>query len=174
MRRLVFPLSETEDLSSLEAGQEILVEGVIYTARDSVHQLTSRGEGEWPFELKGNAIYYCGPTPALPGFPLGSCGPTTSARMDPYTPELYAGGLAATIGKGPRSRSVVDALREYGGVYLAAYGGCGALYASCVREAEVVAYRHLGPQAIFRVRVESFPVLVGVDSGGRSIFKGEF
>ncbi|MBN2406743.1 MAG: fumarate hydratase C-terminal domain-containing protein [Elusimicrobia bacterium] len=148
-----------------------MLSGIIYTARDKVHSLVSDGDGEWPFPLKDNCIFYSGPTPRSEGFPLGSCGPTTSARMDDYTPGLYRKGLAATIGKGPRSEKVREAIKHSGGLYLVAYGGCGALYGSRVTGARVIGFAGLGPQAVYKVSIEDFPVIVGIDSYGGDIFK---
>lgn len=170
LRRLSLPVLDRRRLAEFPAGEEIILEGIIYTARDRVHREVSEGSGRWPFSLQGNAIYYCGPTPALKGFPLGSCGPTTSSRMDAWTPELYRNGVAVTIGKGPRNRAVISAIAETGGLYLAAYGGCGALYASKVKSAEVAGFEDYGPQAVYKVTVEDFPALVAVDAGGNSIY----
>lgn len=123
-----------------------------------------------PFDLQDAVIYYCGSTPAPPSLPIGSCGPTTSGRMDRYTPELYDRGLAATIGKGGRSRPVVEALVRNGGIYLCAVGGAGALAAKSVRSAEVIAYEDLGCEAVKRLEVEDFPLVVAIDSRGGTLF----
>ncbi len=171
MKQINFPLESGEEVKGLEAGEEVSLSGIIYTARDKVHNLISSGKERWPFELKNNAIYYCGPTPAVKGFPMGSCGPTTSSRMDRWAPGLYKEGLIATIGKGPRSSRVRRAIKEEGGVYFAAMGGCGALYGSRVREAEVIAFPGLGPQAVYRAEIDGFPVIVAIDSKGRDIFR---
>ncbi|NLB34380.1 MAG: TRZ/ATZ family protein [Elusimicrobia bacterium] len=173
MKSFSLPLDNIEGLSGLKAGEEIFISGELFTARDRVHKLISSGKADWPFKLKGSGIYYTGPTPAKENYPLGSCGPTTSYRMDPFTPELYKKGLAVTIGKGPRSQEVSDAIRESGGVYLVAYGGCGALYGGTVKKAEVLAFEEFGPQAVYRIEVEDFPAIVGIDSRGKSIFSGE-
>lgn len=169
MKRVDFPVKSTEQLEGLAAGEEVLLGGVIYTARDEVHRRLASG-GEWPFKLAGNAIYYCGPTPASEGFPMGSCGPTTSSRMDVWAVELYSRGLSATIGKGPRSEEVRQAVKENGGIYFSAFGGCGALYGSRVKNARIVGFEELGPQAVYRAEIEDFPVIVGIDSEGESIF----
>ena len=131
--------------SDLKAGEEVLLNGVIYTARDKVHQLLSSPDMEWPFSLTNNAIYYCGPTPASDKFPMGSCGPTTSSRMDQWSEELYLKGLAATIGKGPRSNEVSGAIEKAKAVYFVAFGGCGALYGKAVKKVEIIAFEELGP-----------------------------
>jgi fumarate hydratase subunit beta len=170
MKHLNLPIENKEGLKEFRAGEEILVEGVLYTARDKVHTTVSMQEGIWPFDLVNNGIFYSGPTASTKDFPLGSCGPTTSARMDSYTPELYKNGLAVTIGKGPRSSEVVSSIKEYGGLYLVAYGGCGALYGSKVIEANIVGYEDLGPQAVYKLRVKNFPVIVGIDTYGKNIY----
>ncbi len=171
MKTLNFPVNSAEDLKNFSVGDEVKIEGIIYTARDRVHDLTAKGEAEWPFNLKSNALFYCGPTPRPEGAVFGSCGPTTSGRMDIYTPALYKKGLAATIGKGPRRPEVVRAIKKYGGIYLAAYGGCGALYSSTVKSAEIIGFKELGPQAVYRLAVAEFPAVVGIDSSGGNIFK---
>jgi fumarate hydratase subunit beta len=170
MKQLNLPVKNREELRNFKAGEEILVSGTIYTARDKVHATVARGDGEWPFELLNNGIFYSGPTASTKNFPLGSCGPTTSARMDNYTPELYKKGLAVTVGKGPRNAGVIEGIKEYGGMYLVAYGGCGALYGSKVICAEIIAYEEFGPQAVYKLNVKDFPVIVGVDFYGKDIF----
>ena len=132
-------------------------------------EIIRRG-GELPFDLAGAVLYYTGPTPAPPGRVIGSCGPTTSARMDDFTPLLYRHGLGATIGKGPRSPEVLAAIREHDSVYFHAYGGCGALYAERVIAARPIAFADLGPEAILELEIRDFPVIVAVDALGRSIF----
>lgn len=163
-------------MSELRAGDAVELTGTVYTARDTAHQrlvaALDRGE-ELPIQLQGATIYYCGPTPAPPGRPLGAAGPTTSARMDVFAPQLYAAGVQATIGKGQRNRAVRQACREYNCLYLVATGGAGALLSSFVKEAEVVAYPNLGPEAIRKLSVVELPVLVGYDARGRSIFPGD-
>jgi fumarate hydratase subunit beta len=171
LKSLKLPLKDRAVLKNFKAGELVFVDGVIYTARDRVHDLISKGRGKWPFELKNNAIFYCGPTPKPKGRNFGSCGPTTSSRMDSYTPALYKKGLAATIGKGPRSPEVIESIKKYGGVYLVAYGGCGALYAETVREAEPAGFKDLGPQAVYKITVSGFPAVVGIDSRGGNVFK---
>ena len=133
-----------EWIKTLKAGEEILLSGTVYSARDAAHkrftELLDKGE-ELPIDIKDAVIYYCGPTPAKPGMPIGSCGPTTSVRMDGFAPRLYAGGLAATIGKGGRGENVVEAIREYGGAYLCAMGGAGAISAKSISSVEIVAFQ---------------------------------
>ena len=173
--RLSTPL--TADVAkSLRAGDAVLISGDLYTARDAAHKrladLLTAGEA-LPLDLEGALIYYCGPTPAPPGRPIGSAGPTTASRMDAYAPLLYARGVRATIGKGPRSSAVRAALQEHGAVYLAAVGGAGALLAERVVAAELVAFEDLGPEAIRRLTVEDFPAIVAYDAHGRSAFAGD-
>ena len=152
----------------------MLLSGVIYTARDAAHkrlvQALNNGES-LPFDLSGQTIYYCGPTPARPGQVIGSAGPTTSMRMDAYTPQLLAAGVKAMIGKGSRSLAVREAIRTYKAVYLAAVGGIGALLARCIKEAEVIAYEDLGAEAIMRLRVADFPAIVANDIYGKDLFE---
>jgi len=170
--RLATPLAE-DGVLALRAGDAVLLSGAVYTARDAAHQrllaLIEAGE-PLPIELEGQVIYYCGPTPAPPGRPVGSAGPTTSSRMDAYAPILHARGVRATIGKGPRSGAVRRALMEHGAVYLAAVGGAGALLAQRVVAAEVIAFAELGPEAIRRFTVADFPAVVAYDSHGGSAF----
>ncbi|MFO8059630.1 MAG: Fe-S-containing hydro-lyase [Bacillota bacterium] len=171
-KRIETPLTD-EVLQSLKAGDKVLIDGVIYTGRDSAHgrlvETMERGE-ELPVDFTGQIIYYVGPCPAKPGDPIGSAGPTTSGRMDAYTPAMLEVGLKGMIGKGNRSGEVVEAIKKYGAVYLLAMGGAGALLAKCVRKAEVVAYEELGPEAIYRLEVEDFPVVVGIDTEGNDIY----
>jgi fumarate hydratase subunit beta len=166
------PLSEA-DARALTAGDRLLVSGTIYTARDAAHrrlvEMIERGEG-LPIDLEGQIIYYVGPTPASPGKPTGSAGPTTSSRVDRYTPQLLAQGLRAVIGKGDRSPQVAAALKEHGAVYLAAVGGAGALLAEKIKAAEVVAWPELGAEAIYRFEVAEFPVIVVMDAGGGNLY----
>lgn len=171
-RRIQTPLTE-EVTRSLKAGDKVLIDGVIFTGRDSAHKLLiealQRGE-DLPVDLEGQIIYYVGPCPAKPGDPIGSAGPTTSGRMDVYTPTLLEVGLKGMIGKGNRSAAVIEAIKEHAAIYFLAVGGAGALLAKSVRKAEVVAYDELGPEAIHRLEVEGFPVVVGVDTGGTDIY----
>lgn len=166
------PLDE-ETIRGLNAGDRILISGSVYTARDAAHrrmiELIERGEA-LPVELEGAALYYVGPTPASPGRATGSAGPTTSSRVDRYTPSLLARGLRAVIGKGDRSPEVAAALREYGAVYLAAVGGAGALLAEKVVAAEIVAWPELGPEAIHRFEINEFPAIVVMDAHGGDLY----
>jgi fumarate hydratase subunit beta len=157
----------------LRAGDSLSLSGVIYTARDAAHKRlaeTLKSGGPLPFDLIGQTIYYMGPTPARPGHVIGSCGPTTSGRMDAFTPALLSAGLRAMIGKGERSAEVKEAIKKQRAVYFVTYGGAGALLAKTVRKAEVVAYPELGAEAIMRLEVEDFPVIVANDMYGGDLF----
>ena len=161
---------------TLRAGQRILLSGTVYTARDAAHKrlMALLDEGApLPFPLTDGVIYYCGSTPAPEGLPIGACGPTTSSRMDPYTPRLYDLGLCATIGKGERDTATCEAIRRNGGVYLCAIGGAGALIARHVRSAEVIAFADLGCEAIKRLEIEDLPLFVAEDCHGGSLFRHE-
>lgn len=166
------PLTD-EDLERLKTGDRVLISGVIYTARDAAHkrmvELLDSGR-ELPFDIRGQVIYYAGPSPAKPGAVIGSCGPTTSYRMDVYTPKLIERGLKGMIGKGTRSREVKESMIDHKAVYFAAIGGLGALLAKTVKEAEVIAYPDLGPEAIRRLVVENFPAIVAIDVRGEDIY----
>jgi len=166
------PLSEAE-VRRLKVGQEVAISGVIYTARDMAHkrlcEALARGE-ELPIPLEGAIIYFVGPTPARPGAVIGAAGPTTSARMDPFSPRLIARGLRAMIGKGYRSEEVRKALQQYGAVHLATLGGAGALLSRHITRAEVVAYEDLGTEAIRRLEVVDFPAIVAYDASGESVY----
>ena len=168
-KSLILPYSPG-DLDAIEAGDEVIISGVIYVGRDQVHKrladAISSGQ-ELPFGFAGNAIYYMGPSPAPEGYALGAAGPTTSARMDPFSPLLAGHGLAVMIGKGPRSEAVRKAVEDNHGLYLQAYGGCGALYSSRIDSAEVIAYPEFGPEALLRITVHDFPVFCMIDSRGR-------
>ncbi|RJO62683.1 MAG: Fe-S-containing hydro-lyase [Dehalococcoidia bacterium] len=156
------------------AGDSISLSGVIYTARDAAHKrlVEALKSGQpLPFDIKGQTIYYMGPTPARPGQVIGSCGPTTSGRMDAFTPALLAAGLGAMIGKGERSAEVKEAIKKQRAVYFVTYGGAGALLAKTVRKAEVVAYPELGAEAVMRLEVEDFPVIVASDMHGGDLFE---
>lgn len=175
MKTLHTPLDD-EAVRELRAGEEVLLSGVIYTARDAAHQrlMAALDDGQpLPLELRGQVIYYCGPAPTPPGSAIGSAGPTSSYRMDAYTPRLHSLGLKATIGKGDRSREVRQACRDYGAVYLVAVGGAGALLADCVTAAEIVAYEELGPEALRRLEVVDLPLIVAYDSVGGSAFPSD-
>ena len=163
-----------EDARRLRSGDSCLISGVIYTARDAAHkrlcELLEKGE-PLPIDLKDSIIYFVGPTPAKPGQAIGSAGPTTSYRMDAYSPLLIAQGLTGMIGKGKRNEEVVSAMREHGAVYFGAIGGCGALLSKCIKKAEVVAYEDLGAEAIRRLEVEDFPAIVVIDSEGGNLYQ---
>ncbi len=171
--RLTTPLTP-DDVKGLKAGDRVLITGTIYTARDAAHRriidAIDRGE-EPPFDPEGQVIYYVGPTPPKPGEVIGSAGPTTSYRMDPYTPRLLELGLRATIGKGQRGQEVKDALKRFGAVYLVAVGGAAALISERIKKAEVIAYDDLGPEAVRRLYVEDFPAIVANDSNGGDLFE---
>ena len=160
-------------IPQLHAGDRVLLSGVVYSARDAAHKRIVSAldaSSPLPFELKGAVIYYTGPTPAKPGAVIGSCGPTTSSRMDVFAPRLYDLGLTATIGKGPRSPAVVDAIIRNSGIYFCAVGGAGALYASSVASLEVIAYPDLGCESVKKLELSEFPLYVGIDSTGHSLF----
>jgi fumarate hydratase subunit beta len=167
------PLTE-ETVKGLKAGDRVLLHGVIYTGRDAAHkrliEMLEKGE-KLPLELEGQIIYYVGPCPAKPGRVIGSAGPTTSGRMDAYTPQLLERGLKGMIGKGIRNNEVVDAIKKNKAVYFAAIGGAGALLAEAIKEAKVLAFEDLGPEAIYQLKVENFPVTVIIDSEGNDLYK---
>ena len=170
--RLTTPLT-SEQTKQLKSGDTVLLSGVIYTARDAAHkrlcEALERGES-LPLDLQNAVIYYAGPTPARPGEVIGSCGPTTSGRMDAYAPTLMREGVIGMIGIGARSADVVKAIKACGAVYFAAIGGAGAVMASCVKEAEVVCYDDLGSEAVRRLVVENMPLTVIIDSEGRNLY----
>ena len=163
-----------ETARTLRAGDSVLLTGVIYTARDAAHkrlcELAAQGK-ELPMDVKDATIYFVGPTPAKPGEAIGSAGPTTSYRMDAYSPTLIALGQTGMIGKGKRSPEVIAAMKEHGAVYFGAIGGCGALLSQCIKKAEVIAYDDLGAEAIRRLEVEDFPVTVIIDSEGNNLYE---
>ncbi len=166
------PLSK-DVVKSLTMGDRVKINGVIYSARDAAHkrlvELIEKGE-QLPFDLEGQVIYYVGPTPAKPNYVVGSAGPTTSGRMDPYAPLLIERGLRGMIGKGPRSEAVKQAMIKYGAVYFAAVGGAGALIARSILSSEVIAYPELGPEAIRRMEVKDFPAIVAIDTFGNDLY----
>ncbi|MCI8497029.1 MAG: TRZ/ATZ family protein [Clostridiales bacterium] len=158
---------------NLHAGDRVYLSGVVYTARDAAHKRMMaliEEQKELPFPIRGAAIYYAGPTPAPEGLPIGSCGPTTSGRMDPFAPKLLDMGLAAMIGKGERNEAVNDAIRRNRAVYLCAVGGAGALAARCIKSCEVIAFEDLGCESVKRLTVEKFPLIVATDCHGGSLF----
>jgi len=172
-KKLQPPLADSI-VRSLKAGDEVLITGVIYTARDMAHkrlcQVIDAGQ-KLPLELEGAVIYFVGPTPPRPGRVIGSAGPTTSARMDAFSPKLIVKGLKVMIGKGYRSDEVRDALKKYGAVHLSAIGGAGALLSKHILSAEVIAYEDLGTEAIRKLQVVDFPAVVAYDSYGNTIYK---
>ena len=160
-------------IKELKVGERVFLSGVIYTARDQAHKrlVESIKKGKkLPFDLKDAIIYYCGPTKTPKGKIIGACGPTTSSRMDEFTPALLKAGLKGMIGKGARSKEAVAAIKKYKGIYLLAYAGCGALVSKFVLKATPVAYKDLGPEAILKLQVKDLPLIVGIDSYGRSIY----
>jgi len=173
MKKLKVPLSDT-DIAGLKSGDHVLLTGIIYTARDAAHkrmvEALDRGE-PLPIDIKGQVIYYVGPTPAKPGHVIGSAGPTTSSRMDAYTPRLLEAGLKGMIGKGKRSQEIKEAIKKHKAMYSAAAGGAGALLSKRIKRAEVVAYEDLGPEAIYRLEVEDFPVVVVNDIYGNDLYE---
>ena len=173
IKELTTPLSDA-DVESLKAGDRVRITGVLYTARDAAHgrlfPLIEQGE-KLPIDVRGQIIYYTGPSPALPGAIVGSIGPTTASRMDKFTPALLKLGLKGTIGKGYRGQTVKDALRQYKGVYFGAIGGAGAVLSQFVKKLSVVAYEDLGTEAIRRLEVEGFPAIVVNDCHGGDLYQ---
>lgn len=172
-RHITAPITK-ETAKTLHAGDYVYITGTIYTARDAAHKRMQenlqRGEA-LPLEMKENVIYYMGPSPAREGRPIGSAGPTTASRMDKYAPELLDLGLGAMIGKGKRSQEVKDAIVRNGSVYFAAVGGAGALLSKCILSSEVIAYDDLGTEAIRKLQVKDFPVIVVIDSEGNNLYE---
>jgi fumarate hydratase subunit beta len=171
--RIQTPVTD-EVIARLRAGDKVFITGYLLTGRDAAHKklvdLIKEGKG-LPVDIKGQVIYYVGPTPARPGKPIGSAGPTTSYRMDSYAPTLHSLGLKGTIGKGSRSKEVKEALKKYKAVYLAAVGGAGALISKSIEGSEVVAYPELGPEAVIRLRVKNFPCIVINDMYGGDLYE---
>jgi len=174
MERYITTPVNRDEIRKLRAGDYVYLTGTIYTARDAAHkrmyEALEKGES-LPLEMKDNVIYYMGPSPAREGRPIGSAGPTTASRMDKYTPALLDMGLAGMIGKGKRSEAVKEAIVKNGAVYFAAVGGAGALLAGSIRASEVIAYEDLGTEAIRRLEVEKFPVIVVIDSEGQNLYE---
>jgi fumarate hydratase subunit beta len=172
MKHLTTPLSP-ETARSLVVGDEVMLSGTVYAARDQAHSrlcaLVEKGE-KIPFDLEGTIIYFVGPTPAPPGKVVGSAGPTTSGRMDAFSPILLRAGLTAMIGKGNRSAEVIEAMKANGSVYFAATGGVGALIAQCIKSTTCAGYEDLGMEAIYRMEVEDFPMIVAIDSKGENLY----
>jgi len=163
-----------EDVEELKIGDRILITGTLYTARDAAHKrmidLLDQKE-DLPFNIRGQVIYYVGPSPPRPGYAIGSAGPTTSYRMDAYSPRLMELGLKGMIGKGMRSKDVIEAMKRYRCVYMAAVGGAGALLSKSIKKAEVIAYEDLGPEAVRRFAVEDFPVILVNDIRGNDLYE---
>ncbi len=173
VRKITLPLTD-EVLIELKVGDNVLLSGVIYAARDSAHRrmVEALDQGKpLPFDIKGQIVYYMGPSPARPGQPIGAAGPTTSCRMDVYSPRLMAEGLKGMIGKGMRSQTVKEAMKKHRAVYLAAIGGAGALISKSIKKSEVIAYEELGAEAVRRLEVEDFPATVANDVYGGDIYQ---
>lgn len=172
-KRISSPMTEKQ-ARSLRSGDSVLISGTIYTARDAAHKrlcaLLAEGKA-LPFNVEGSIIYFVGPTPAKPGQALGSAGPTTSYRMDPYSPTLIKAGLKGMIGKGKRDSNVIAAMKENGAVYFGAIGGAGALLSKCIKKSELIAYEDLGSEAIRKLEVEDFPAFVIIDSQGNNLYE---
>jgi fumarate hydratase subunit beta len=160
-------------IEKLKAGDRVLISGVLFTARDAAHQRLVKAIAtgdKLPFNIKGQTLYYMGPSPARPGQTIGSAGPTTSGRMDTYTPPLLEAGLKAMIGKGSRSAEVKEAIKKHRAIYLVTFGGAGALLAKAIKKAEVIAYPELAAEAVMRLEVEDFPAIVANDTNGGDLF----
>ena len=174
MKKIITTPLTREKVRELKSGESVYITGTIYTARDAAHkrlcELVAQGK-ELPMEIKDAIIYFVGPTPAKPGQAIGSAGPTTSYRMDAYSPTLISIGQTGMIGKGKRSPEVIAAMKEHGAVYFGAIGGCGALLSKCIKKAEIVAYEDLGAEAIRKLEVEKFPVVVIIDSEGNNLYE---
>jgi len=174
-KKITTPLDDNK-IMQLKAGDSILITGYIYTGRDAAHkrliELIKKGQ-ELPIDLKGQIIYYVGPAPAKPGYPCGSAGPTTSYRMDPYTPYLLDRGLKGMIGKGLRSQEVIESMKKNKAVYFGAVGGAAALIARSIKKSEIIAYEDLGAEAIHRYYVEDFPAIVIIDCQGNNLYETE-
>ena len=172
VKKIKTPLTK-DVIKDLSIGDEVLLSGVIFTARDAAHKrlydLITKGRAI-PLNLENAVIYYAGPTPPRPGRAIGSCGPTTSSRMDPFTPELLRLGLGGMIGKGDRSSEVRKAIKKYRSVYFLATGGIGALLSTKVKAAKAILFKDLGPEAVYKLEVKDFPLIVGIDSKGNDIY----
>ncbi|MBR0381184.1 MAG: Fe-S-containing hydro-lyase [Eubacterium sp.] len=170
---MTLPLSQ-KDIDSLQAGDYVMLTGVLYTARDAAHKRMYEAAlhgRELPVDPEGITVYYLGPSPARDGQVIGSAGPTTSSRMDRYTPTMLSLGMKGMIGKGKRSPEVIDAIKKHGAVYFAAVGGAGALLSKCIKKSEIVAYEDLGTEAIRRLEVENLPVIVVIDRNGNNLYE---
>ncbi|HDD43772.1 MAG TPA: Fe-S-containing hydro-lyase [Candidatus Desulfofervidus auxilii] len=173
MKYITTPLTESL-LNGLKVGDKVLLNGIIYTARDAAHKKLVeliKNNKPLPFSLEGQVIYYVGPTPAPPGRPIGSAGPTTSSRLDPYTPILLSVGLKGMIGKGKRGKEVIEAIKKYKAIYFVTIGGAGALLSQCILEAKIIAYPELGPEAIYKLKVKDFPLFVANDIEGNDLYE---
>ena len=172
-KKIRVPL-EKKDMEQLQAGDYVYLSGTIYTARDAAHKRmyeSLKKREELPIKLEGNILYYLGPSPAREGQIIGSAGPTTSSRMDKYTPEMLDLGLKGMVGKGKRSPEVIEAIKKNGAVYFAAVGGAGALLSKCIKSAEVVAYDDLGTEAVRKLEIEDLPVIVVIDKDGNNLYE---
>ncbi len=173
MKKITTPLTE-DQIKGLKAGDQVSITGVIYSARDAAHKILvdMLAEGkELPVDFTDQVIYYAGPTPAKPGKVIGSCGPTTSGRMDAYSPTMMEQGLKGMIGKGPRSRTVIDSMKANGAVYFVAIGGAAALIADTIQKVDIVAFPELGPEAIRRMEVVDYPCIVAIDCEGNDLYE---
>jgi len=174
MHKKIECLASKRNIINLSSGDAIFLTGTIYTARDQAHkrlvEAIKKGK-RLPIDFKSKIIYYCGPTKTPKGKIIGSCGPTTSSRMDEFTPQLLKAGLIGMIGKGRRSKEVVAAIKKYKGVYFLTYAGCGALLVKHVKNARIAAYKDLGPEAIYELKVKDFPLIVAIDANGKDIYK---
>lgn len=173
MKRITPPLSD-EDVLNLKIGDSVLITGVLYTGRDLAHKRlfdAIKNNQSLPFDVRGQIIYYVGPAPAKPGYPIGPAGPTTSYRMDPYAPLLIQNGLKGMVGKGNRGKEVIDAMKEHKAVYFAAVGGAAALISKRIKKSEIIAYEDLGAEAVRRLEVEDFPVIVVNDAYGGDLYE---
>ncbi|WP_069999614.1 Fe-S-containing hydro-lyase [Cellulosilyticum sp. I15G10I2] len=171
-KKIQVPITK-EEARSLKAGEKLLLSGIIYTARDAAHKriIEDHAQGKpLPIDMKDIAIYYAGPAPAKPDQIIGSCGPTTSGRMDTYAPQLMAWGQTMMIGKGLRNQAVIDAMQEHGAVYVTAIGGAGALLSKCVTQMKCIAYEDLGAESIYELVIKDFPVIVTIDSAGNNLY----
>lgn len=166
----------TKNTNIIKTGEKFFLSGTVYTARDAAHkriiQMIEKGE-KLPFDLKNSAVYYCGPSPVKPGKVIGACGPTTSARMDSFTPRMLENGVKILIGKGARSKEVVDSIKNNKALYLVATGGAAALLAKSVIKSELIAFEDLGPEAIYKLEIKDMPLIAAVDGFGNDLFKKE-
>lgn len=172
-RRVNIPLTQQE-VRAFKVGEELLLNGIMYTARDAAHKKLLEEleeKGRMPISVENIALYYAGPAPSRPGEVIGSCGPTTSGRMDAYAPRLIELGQSIMIGKGLRNKDVIESMKKYGAVYFTAIGGAGALLAKCIKEVECIAYEELGAEAIYKLVVEDFPVIVTIDTEGKDLYE---